>query len=1007
MRFVRLLPTCLLSGCLLGWNPTTEVEDSSVCGDNRVEGIEVCDGTDLAGENCETQGFYGGQLTCSSCSFVTDECTNCGDGDVDEVDGEDCDDGVNDAVYGEEGGCAPGCVSARYCGDGTPDLSEGEDCDDGRNDGAYGGCEGDCTLAPYCGDAIVDDVHGEECDDGVNDGSYDGCEPNCTVAAFCGDAAVDTDGGEECDDGTNDGTMSACSSGCACGWQLSDAALAEILVFGVAPHPSAGGFATGSARGPLAPSEGLDRDAFVSRFDDDGGLLWTHQWGTEVADGGLAVTSDSDGSVYVAGYTAAGLDGNVSAGETDIFVSKLDESGAVAWTTQLGSAATDVARAIAVEDAGRVFVGGYTSGALDGISSPTSVDWDGFVVALEADGGVAWTHQFGVADDPVSVAGLALLADGSVAAVGYVGGSGALEGATSAEGGDAFLVVLSRDGVVTRTEQFGSSGAESATAVVEAADGSLLVLGSTNGDLHGETSSGGWDLFVTKFGASSREWTRLAGTPMDERSAGMALGDAGEIYVTGTTTGSWGQTIADVHTDLVLAALTSDGELDWIRQVGGLEVDEGRDVAVTVAGEVVVGGFQRTPNNQQPQRGDGLLVAFNAQGDEQWTRALAAATDRGAWGMALDEQGILVAEDVTSYAPGEYSAGAYDAVLSLYSLGGERVWSTQHGTLENDSGSAVVVGTNTYFLVGYTSGPMDGQPVLGGGDVFVAAHDLQGRSTWTKLFGTSSSDYAAGAVPDGVGGAYLAGTTSGSWGTPLGGVDGFVLRMDPSGGETWVSQFGTAQSDEAYAIASVDAGGVVVTGGTRGDLAAPSAGGTDVFLTRFDESGGQVWARQFGTTAEDVAYGVTVDSSGNVAVVGGTSASLDFQQAFGNVDGFISVFDADGTKLWTRQFGTSSEDRAIATAADDSGFLILGYTRGEMAAGEALGGRDVFLTHYSTAGAHEWTMQLGTPLDDFAAALHSDGLGGAYVSAASDREDAEGEALGTVSSLWRICPPGG
>jgi hypothetical protein len=47
-----------------------------VCGDGVIAGTETCDGADLAGEDCVTQGFLGGVLAClGDCSgFDTTGC---------------------------------------------------------------------------------------------------------------------------------------------------------------------------------------------------------------------------------------------------------------------------------------------------------------------------------------------------------------------------------------------------------------------------------------------------------------------------------------------------------------------------------------------------------------------------------------------------------------------------------------------------------------------------------------------------------------------------------------------------------------------------------------------------------------------------------------------------------------------------------------------------------------------------------------------------------------------
>ena len=54
---------------------------SSVCGDGVKESGEQCDGSDLAGASCTSQGYTGGTLSCSaSCTFNTSACTSGGGG---------------------------------------------------------------------------------------------------------------------------------------------------------------------------------------------------------------------------------------------------------------------------------------------------------------------------------------------------------------------------------------------------------------------------------------------------------------------------------------------------------------------------------------------------------------------------------------------------------------------------------------------------------------------------------------------------------------------------------------------------------------------------------------------------------------------------------------------------------------------------------------------------------------------------------------------------------------
>ena len=133
------------------------------CGNDQIEGNEVCDGTDLGGEDCVSQGFLAGTLTCNpNCmAFDTSNCVDaiCGDGIVGP--GEECDDGN----FSDGDGCSSNCTvepgwqcvgepsaCSPVCGDGL--IVGGEACDgDNLNGetceslGAQGGnlaCSDDC-----------------------------------------------------------------------------------------------------------------------------------------------------------------------------------------------------------------------------------------------------------------------------------------------------------------------------------------------------------------------------------------------------------------------------------------------------------------------------------------------------------------------------------------------------------------------------------------------------------------------------------------------------------------------------------------------------------------------------------------------------------------------------------------------------------------------------------------------------------------------------------------------
>ena len=121
-------------------------------------------------------------------------------------------------------------------------------------------------------------------------------------------------------------------------------------------------------------------DVFVSKYDSLGNPLWTRQMGTSSNDHSSSVVVDADGDIFISGSTRGSL-GGPNAGSNDpffstydAFVSKYDTSGGLLWTLQLGTSRHDYSTGVAVDAAGNVFISGDTEGSLGGTSENTGTD---------------------------------------------------------------------------------------------------------------------------------------------------------------------------------------------------------------------------------------------------------------------------------------------------------------------------------------------------------------------------------------------------------------------------------------------------------------------------------------------------------------------------------------------------------------------------------------------------------------------------------------------------------
>ena len=110
---------------------------------------------------------------------------------------------------------------------------------------------------------------------------------------------------------------------------------------------------------------GGNYDSFVTKFDQDGQELWSRQAQPYANDGAMALSVDSSGNVFVAGVTSAAIGSGVThAGGSDAYITKLDSNGALVYNKQFGGTGDDRAMAITVDNAGNVFVAAENDGRI-------------------------------------------------------------------------------------------------------------------------------------------------------------------------------------------------------------------------------------------------------------------------------------------------------------------------------------------------------------------------------------------------------------------------------------------------------------------------------------------------------------------------------------------------------------------------------------------------------------------------------------------------------------------
>lgn len=386
----------------------------------------------------------------------------------------------------------------------------------------------------------------------------------------------------------------------------------------------------------------------------------------------------------------------------------------------------------------------------------------------------------------------------------------------------------------------------------------------------------------------------------------------------------------------------------WTRQFGSERDDDARGLTLDPEGNVIMAGTTtgQLPGQTTAGFADAWVTKLDSSGTELWTRQF-GSTEEGAdsgEGVAADSVGnIYVVGRTAKSFPGTTAKGSFDAYFRKFGPDGSELSTVQFGTEGRDQAFAVAVdGQDSVYVLGETRGEFEGQTQAGKEDIFLVKFDSSGQQTWTTQFGTDVTDSAKDFAITDDGYAYVVGSTLGSIDPAFVKTatdnDGFIVKLDPSGSQVWVRQFGSGEgeSETVYAVAVGPDGSVYISGRVSGELPEKSSwGGFDAFVRKYDGDGNPMWTKQFGSDQglldADSSFGLAADQDGNLYATGITEGHLPGMRSNRAGDVWVRKYDSAGEDLWTRQFGSDeTESGESVVVAPDGSLYVSGLTTGEL-----------------------------------------------------------------------------
>lgn len=608
------------------------------------------------------------------------------------------------------------------------------------------------------------------------------------------------------------------------------------------------------------------------------------------------------------------------------------ESGIV--TTDFDSN-VDLANAVAIDDTGRIVVGG---------SARDSSHNDDFAVArynangsldtsFSGDGLTTTAFPAGFADE---IFALEIAADDKIIAAGDGSGDFGL----ARYGADGVLdTTFGTDGLVTT--DFG--GADEAADLAIAGTGEITVVGKGDGDLAiaRYTSGGALDPSFDSDGMLTTDEENLNG------GTGVVL-SGGKTVVSATNSGAG---------DFALARFNGDGSLDTSSDADpGTSLDgdgivktdlsggndyaydllEQPDGKLVLGGVAEAGGLERFGLARYNANGS-LDTSFDDNGIE--SNSFDVGSTDAAHAVAETPGGkLVVAGDISFGGPLDFLVMRFNPDGSLdNSFDGDGIAITDLGSA--DSARAVAVQADGKILVGGSAGDFTGK------DFAVVRYNVDGSldtdddadpgSDWgfdgvvtEDLGGTADTVRALAVQPDGK--VVAAGLGDGGFG--LARFDEFGDLDDTFDGESdadgsFTTDFGASNTVATDVVVS---GGSIVAAGSAGSL-------TDFALARYDISDGKLDTSfdSDGLVTTDVGAGnpdaieaIALQGDGKIVASGwsnsgASSGGIDFALARYNTDGTLDTdFDSDGKVVTS--FEGDNEERALGVAVQADGKIVAG-----------------------------------------------------------------------------------
>ncbi len=336
---------------------------------------------------------------------------------------------------------------------------------------------------------------------------------------------------------------------------------------------------------------------------------------------------------------------------------------------------------------------------------------------------------------------------------------------------------------------------------------------------------------------------------------------------------------------------------------GGNNAEYGHALSLTADGGFIITG--QTFSNGDTL-GDSYLIKTDSEGNLLWSKTVGGNNvDGGNSIFQTSDGGYFVTNHTESYG-----AGDCDSWVFKTDSAGNLLWSKTFGGIIDDIGQEGIETSDGNFIVtGITGAHKDSI----GGDAFLVKYSQAGNILWNKTYGGAGSEDGRRIIESPDGGFVIAGmTTTNSNGQQ----DILVYKINANGDLLWLKNFGGAGIEEGYGLSLTSDGGYVICGFST----SFGTGDEDAFLIKVNDSGNQLWSKNYGGTSNEIALSVASTPDGGFVMTG-------FTKSFGDsLDMLLIKTDEYGNQIWMKTFPDKNylKECNWIVACPDGGYAMVG-----------------------------------------------------------------------------------